>query len=221
MIPRPNRAVVLLSGGLDSLVSLAIANVEMEVRLVLFINHRQRALERERHAVMGAARFYDLPFREVDLGWLGSLAPDGMRLGASADSSLETFDSVWIPNRNGVFLNVAAAFAENYGCDWVVTGFNREEAAEFPDNRAEYVTFVNEGFELSTQNAVKIVSFIQDLDKREILERGIKVGAPLSVIWSCYKEGEMMCGRCASCRRLKVALDALSVDARPPIQFSD
>ena len=71
MIPRPNRAAVLLSGGLDSLVSLAIANVEMEVRLVLFMNHRQRALERERHAVMGAARFYDLPFREVDLGWLG------------------------------------------------------------------------------------------------------------------------------------------------------
>ena len=83
------------------------------------------------------------------------------------------------------------------------------------------MTFVNEGLELSTQNAVKIVSFIQDLDKREILERGIEVGAPLSVIWSCYKEGEIMCGRCASCRRLKAAVDALSADARPPIQFSD
>jgi 7-cyano-7-deazaguanine synthase len=169
---------------------------------------------------MGVVRFYDLPFREVDLDWLGALAPDGMRQGSSEEGYLDTLESVWVPNRNGVLLNVAAAFAEEYGCDWVVTGFNREEAAEFPDNRAEYVASVNEGFELSTRNAVKVVSFTQDLDKRGILKRGIDVGAPLSVIWSCYGGGEMMCGLCASCKRLKGAMDALPAGDRPPLQFS-
>lgn len=223
MISDSNRAIVLLSGGLDSVVSLAKANEQMEIRLTLFVNYRQRALECERQAAMGAALFYELPFREVDLGWLGTLAPEGMRLSASshgaADSPLDTADAVWIPNRNGVFLNVAAAFAENYGCDHVVTGFNREEAEEFPDNRAEYVSVVNQGLELSTKNAVRVVSYTLDLDKKDTIRAGVEVGAPLSVIWSCYRDGDIMCGQCASCRRLKTALESLPVGSRPPLRF--
>ena len=217
------RAVVLLSGGLDSVVSLARADNEMEIRLVLFVNYGQRALERERVAVVAVANYYGLPFREVDLGWLGALGPKGMRGDATPDEippgDLNSLDAVWIPNRNGLFLNVAAAFAEAYECQYVVTGFNRDEAVAFPDNRPEYVMHVNKGLELSTRNRVQAVSFTQDLGKPEIIALGVELCAPLSVIWSCYDGGDMMCGRCASCTHLKHALDTLPSGQRPVIRF--
>lgn len=213
------RAVALVSGGLDSVVSLAKAVAVMNVRLVMFFNYGQRALLPERAAAIGVVNFYGLAFQEVDLCWLRLLLPDAMRLG-SAGGALDTLDAVWIPNRNGVFLNVAAAYAEKHGCDVVVTGFNREEAAEFPDNGPEYVARVNRGLELSTRNAVRIMSFTQDLDKREILELGLELGAPLSVIWSCYEAGDTMCGCCGSCKRLKNALGALPADLKPPLEFA-
>jgi 7-cyano-7-deazaguanine synthase len=208
------RSVALVSGGLDSVVSLARAREETDVRLVLFADYGQRAAARERAAVVGIATFYGLPYGEVDLGWMRGLSPEGMRSlpggrsGGGEPPRLQTFDD-------------AAAFAENYRCDLVVTGFNREEGAEFPDNRAEYVEAVNRSFEYSTRNRVRVVSYTQDLDKTGILALGVELGAPLSLVWSCYDAGEKMCGRCASCRRLKAALAALPANKRPVIEFAE
>jgi 7-cyano-7-deazaguanine synthase len=224
MITGMHRSIALVSGGLDSVVSLARARAETDVRLVLFADYGQRAVERERAAVVGVATFYGLPYGEVDLGWLRALSPEGMRSGAESGAGpprLETLDDVWIPNRNGLLLNAAAAYAESYRCDLVVTGFNREEAAEFPDNGAEYVAAVNRSFEFSTRNGVRVVSYTQDLGKREIVALGIELRAPLSLVWSCYDAGAIMCGRCASCRRLKVAIDAQPAGERPVIEFAE
>jgi 7-cyano-7-deazaguanine synthase len=146
-----------------------------------------------------------------------------MRSGAPSGGKpprLETLDDVWIPNRNGLLVNAAAAFAESYGCDFVVTGFNREEAADFPDNGAEFVAAVNRGLEFSTRNGVRVMSYTQDLGKREIVALGSELRAPLSLVWSCYDAGQMMCGKCASCRRLKVALDAQPAGKKPVIEFA-
>lgn len=225
-------AIALVSGGLDSVVSLAVADREMAVRLVLFCNYGHRALASERAAVVDIAGYYGLPFREVDLTWLRNLSPEGMRGGAGGaapagpgngggrQEDLVTLDAVWIPNRNGVFINTAAAFAEAYGCGVVVTGFNREEADEFPDNSRGYVDAVNRSLRFSTRSHVRVVSFTQGLTKRGIIERGMELSAPLSGIWSCYRSGETMCGTCGSCRRLKAALAAVAGDARPVIRFS-
>jgi 7-cyano-7-deazaguanine synthase len=222
---KSKRAVVLLSGGLDSVVSLACALDVMDVRLAIFFNYGQRALQSERNAVMGVVNYYSVPFKEIALEWLKPLCPEGMREDApqteelAPASSLSDSTSVWIPNRNGVFLNVASAFAENYRCDYVVTGFNREEATEFPDNRAEYVSRLNRALMLSTRNHVKIMSFIQDLSKREIIELGNRLRVPLTTVWSCYQSGRLMCGVCASCRKLKSAIAALPGESRPSIEF--
>ncbi len=227
------RAVALASGGHDSVVSLAQDREEMEIRLGDFRNYGQRAVERERGAVTAVADYYGLPFREVDVEWLGGISPQGMRARPGTDGAgrpeatgpaddqpvLDTLDAVWIPNRNGVFVNVAAAFAESYRCDVVVTGFNREEAEEFPDNGGDYVARAEAALELSTRNAVRIVSFTQDLDKSGILRLGSRLRAPLSVIWSCYHAGERMCGVCGSCKRLRSALAGMPRDDRPRIEF--
>jgi len=212
--------VALVSGGLDSVVSLAQATESMDVRVVLFFDYGQRALDRERRAVMGVVNYYGLPVREVDIRWLADLAPPEMTQAASGSpAALNSIDAVWVPNRNGVFLNVGAAFAESYQCEVVVTGFNRDEAEEFPDNRAEYAERVNIALEMSTRNAVEVMSYTQDLGKREILELGSRLGAPLEVIWSCYHAGDLMCGRCTSCRHLRTALAGIDAADRPLIAF--
>jgi len=216
------RSIALVSGGLDSVVSLARAVKERQVESVMFFDYGQRARESERVSSMSAANFYGLPFEDVDIRWLETLAPQGMQIGAvrSLDTdALTSLEEVWIPNRNGVFLNVAAAYAERYRCDTIVTGFNREEAEEFPDNSAEYVQRVNRALEMSTRNGVRVESFTIDLDKPAILRLGLELKAPLSIIWSCYRTGEHMCGRCASCVRLRAALASLPASDRPKIEF--
>src|SRR5436190_22568071 len=134
------KSIALVSGGLDSVVSLARAVKERRVESVMFFDYGQRARESERVSSMSAASFYGLPFEDIDVRWLETLSPRGMQSGAAGEAgTLTSLDEGWIPNRNGVFINIAAAYAERYRCDTIVTGFNREEAAEFPDNRAEYV----------------------------------------------------------------------------------
>lgn len=220
MASRKLQSIALVSGGLDSLVSLARAHSERDVRAVMFIDYGQRARESERASSMSAANYYGLGFLEVDLRWLESLSPQGMRASRTeAADALSTLDEVWIPNRNGVFVNTAAAFAESYGCDTVVTGFNREEAAEFPDNSRDYVERVNASLALSTRNRVRVESFTIDLDKREIIRLGLELKAPLSIVWSCYQSGARMCGQCASCARLRGAIDSLPSGERPVIEF--
>lgn len=214
------QSIALVSGGLDSVVSLACAVVERDVRLVLFFDYGQRARASERVSAMSAANYYGIPFADVDLRWLESLAPAGMQSTGRDDAPLRTLDDVWIPNRNGVFLNVAAAYAEARGCATVVTGFNREEAMEFPDNGSEYVARVNAALALSTRNGVRVESFTLDLAKREIIRLGLARRAPLSIVWSCYRAGERMCGACASCVRLRAALESLPAAERPVIEFA-
>ena len=219
MNSRPS-SVALVSGGLDSLVSLARATTERDVRLVLFLDYGQRSRESERVSAMSAADFYGIPFADVDIRWLESLSPAGMRGGGTGAGALRELDEVWVPNRNGVFINIAASYAEARGFDTIVTGFNREEAAEFPDNSGEYVTRVNAALALSTRTGVRVESFTVDLDKREIIRLGMRLKAPLSIVWSCYRGGERMCGACASCLRLRAALDSLSSGERPVIEFA-
>jgi 7-cyano-7-deazaguanine synthase len=215
------RSIVLVSGGLDSIVSLARAVKERRVESVMFFDYGQRARESERVSSMSAASFYGLPFEDIDVRWLETLSPRGMRSGAAGEAgTLTSLDEVWIPNRNGVFINIAAAYAERYRCDTIVTGFNREEAEEFPDNSAEYVERVNQALAMSTRNGVRVESFTIDLDKPAILKLGLELKAPLSIIWSCYRSGERMCGRCASCTRLRAALSSLPAAERPVIEFA-
>ena len=119
----------------------------------------------------------------------------------------QTAATVWVPNRNGIFINIAAAWAETLNCQLVVTGFNAEEAVTFPDNSAAYVLAVNEALSYSTANGVRVVSYTQRLNKIEIVQLGQRLGVPWQHVWSCYHGGEKMCGKCESCCRYFRALE--------------
>ncbi len=222
-------AVALLSGGLDSAVALAAARGqgEGEIVLALTADYGQVAASREIAAARAIASALGVPHRVVALPFLAeammggrphplvdaSVAPpepSAAEIERGGEAARRSAEAVWVPNRNGLLVNVAAAFAEATGASRVVTGFNREEAETFPDNSLAFVEAANRALALSTRTGVRVESPTAALDKKDIVALGRKLGAPIERIWSCYRSGPRMCGRCESCRRLKRALSAAS-----------
>jgi 7-cyano-7-deazaguanine synthase len=213
-------AVVLLSGGLDSAVNLKRAHDEAGIALALTFDYGHRAARREIEAAALMCESLDVPHRVIELPWLrdiscsalterGYAIPDVTEemLATPAVTRGDTAAAVWVANRNGIFVNVAAAFAETLDCDLVVAGFNAEEGATFPDNSPEFVAASNRALELSTQRAPRLISYTQDLTKVDIVRLGREIGAPLRLVWSCYRGGGQHCWRCESCARLRRALE--------------
>ena len=206
------KGVAILSGGLDSTVSLAVAVRKMEVVLALTFDYGQRAAKREREASARIAKRYRVPHRVIETPWLAALTPTALVNRRAKlprhEMSERSAKAVWVPNRNGCFIEIAAAHAESRGAARLSTGFNREEAATFPDNSKAYVGAVNRALSYSTANGVHVVSFTIDLDKKAIVRLGRRLGAPLEHIWPCYEGGKKWCGSCESCLRSLRALDA-------------
>jgi 7-cyano-7-deazaguanine synthase len=204
------KGVAILSGGLDSTVSLAVAVRKMSVVLALTFDYGQRAARRERAASARIARRFGVPHRVVSIPWLSALTSTALVNRSAAlprrTMSLASAKAVWVPNRNGVFIEIAAAHAESLGAGRLITGFNREEAATFPDNSAAYVKAVNRALTFSTANGVEVVSYTGALDKRGIVRLGRRLGPPLDLIWPCYEGGRTWCGTCESCLRSLRAL---------------
>lgn len=210
------RSLVLLSGGLDSVVNFRQAMIETEVLDILTFNYEQKAVAREIEATELIAEKFGVHHTILSLDWLAQMDTgltrgnipkfDECRLD-DADYAGETAKAVWVPNRNGVMINVAAAYADSRKIDMIVVGFNREEGATFPDNTPEFVERVNAALEYSTLAKPKVTCWTLAMDKKEIVRLGIDNGAPFEYVWSCYHSGKEMCGECESCRRLKRALD--------------
>ncbi|MCB0386643.1 MAG: 7-cyano-7-deazaguanine synthase, partial [Bdellovibrionales bacterium] len=133
--------------------------------------------------------------------------PVGGEVQIDADErSQETAKAVWVPNRNGIFLNIAAAFAEGLGARIVLAGFNLEEAQTFPDNSQEYLDAATDALKFSTANQVKVQSYCASLTKTEIVKRAQELRLPFTSIWPCYFSGEEWCGQCESCQRFARAV---------------
>ncbi len=207
------RAVVLLSGGLDSTVALAMTAASGVRGAALFFDYGQRAARREEAAARGIAAAYGYEFERVELPWLAARSASALVAGPGEPPawSAELLDdrsprAVWVENRNGIFISIAAFYAAELGAESVVAGFNREEAAAFPDNSEEYVRRMNAALELGLASPVRLESPTLAMTKVEIARRGLELGIPWRLLWSCYLGGERMCGRCESCLRLARAV---------------
>jgi 7-cyano-7-deazaguanine synthase len=210
-------AVILLSGGLDSALNLALAARDNRASLALTMRYGQRAEKAECAAAEALCSYYKVSWRTVDVGWLGEvnttlLTRQGLlpRLTTeeldSAKASDASMRAVWVANRNGVFLNIAASYGEALGENDVLTGYNKEEAATFPDNSAEFLDAVNAAFRFSTLNGVKASSYTIAWDKSHILQKALELALPLDKVWSCYEAGPDRCWKCESCKRSERAL---------------
>lgn len=212
-------AVVLLSGGLDSFVSLASIRESVDVKLALFFDYGQRAVKQEANAVKYIAKYYNISYKTITLGWLKDITFTSL---VNREETLPFYDqdklnedisvmeasakSVWVPNRNGVILNIAAAFADSYSFDYVVFGANKEEATTFPDNSIKFVKSITDSFSFSTSNKVELIAPLAFKTKQEIVDIASSLDVPLQLVWSCYSDLDHHCGECESCNRLKRAL---------------
>lgn len=187
------------------------------VSLCLTFDYGQRSYQAESRAARGLAERHGLPWQSVELPWLAAAA---RRAGCSllsgelpvgtlqSPGDAASAASVWVPARNVVFLSVGAAFAEAGGDAVVLTGFNREEAATFPDNSAQFVASMDGVLELGTRTAVRVEAPTIAMIKSEIVAaaRGLDLAA--GDFWSCYAGGSEPCGTCESCLRSERAWSA-------------
>jgi 7-cyano-7-deazaguanine synthase len=200
-------AVVLLSGGLDSALNLALACRYRGPVLGLTVDYGQRAGRAEVRAARKLCRRFGAGHRVVKLPWLRELAPAAVvDPAAPLPTKAADVDSVWVPNRNGLFVAVGASFAEGRGAAAVIAGFNAEEAAQFPDNSAAFVAASNRALRYSTAGRVKLLSYTAAMDKTAIVKRALRVGLPWEDLFPCYGGGPIPCGRCSSCKRTARAL---------------
>lgn len=214
-----DRYIVLLSGGLDSTVNLFEAANRGTILCALTFDYGQRAVTKE----IEAARYFcvklGIQHEVIELPWLRRVTSSALVRGEQKLPHLKNLDdlkegnesakAVWVPNRNGLFLNIAASFAEGLKAQYVVPGFNAEEAATFPDNTAAFLEKTTSAFSLSTMSGVKAVCFTTSFDKTQMMKRARELGVDLDRVWSCYRgDVEKPCGECESCQRFARAFKA-------------
>ena len=116
--------------------------------------------------------------------------------------------AVWVPNRNALFLNIAACYCDTFNYNHIIFGANKEEARNFPDNTEEFRAQLTNCFTKSTLVHPKVVAPLINYSKNDIVRIAVEESMPLELVRSCYSSGEMHCGKCESCYYLKKALTA-------------
>jgi 7-cyano-7-deazaguanine synthase len=200
-----NIAVVALSGGMDSCVTAAIANLRFELAL-LHINYSQRTEKRELKAFNDIADFYNVEKRLVidyshfaKIG--GSSLTDFNKEITKADLTTKEIPSSYVPFRNANILSACTSWAEVLGAERIFIGAVYEDSSGYPDCRPEFFKAFEEVINIGTkpETNIKIETSVINFSKSEIVKKGIELNAPLHLTWSCYKNEDEACGECDSC----------------------
>ena len=204
------KAVVLLSGGLDSATAAAIAKSEgYEVYAISFSYGQRHAKELDCARQVGkAVGVVDHVTVEFDLRkWGGSALTSNLDVPLDRDDKdmSSNVPVMYVPARNTIFLSFALGYAEVVGADTIVIGANQLDYSGYPDCREDYLSAFETMANLATKAAVvdgrpiRIYAPLLHLSKAEIIMRGTELGVDYSLTWSCYMGLEQPCGRCDSC----------------------
>ncbi len=202
-----SKAVVLLSGGMDSCVTAAIANQTHSLAL-LHASYGQRTEERERRAFEKIADFYGvrekLVVRFDSLAQIGgsALTDSDIAVPENLPDNSATIPITYVPFRNAHFLSAAVSWAEVIGATAVFIGAVFEDSSGYPDCRPEYYETFAQLIRVGTrpETQIEIVTPVIHMHKSEIVRKGAELGAPLGLTWSCYQSDDEACGVCDSCR---------------------
>ena len=199
-------AVCLVSGGMDSCVTAAIANSENNEIVFLHISYGQRTERRERKAFNEIADFYNVENRlDVSIEYLakigGSSLTDQSIEVSEADLESKEIPTSYVPFRNANMLSIATSWAEVLEANSIYIGAVAEDSSGYPDCRPEFFAAFEKTIEAGTKPAtkIKIKTPIIHLSKAEIVEKGLELNAPLHLSWSCYQSEDLACGTCDSC----------------------
>lgn len=222
------KAVVLLSGGLDSTVCMAVAQSKgLETYPISFNYHQRHNIELE--SAKKVADFYKVKKHliiDTNMEQIGGSALTDNQIDVpEGDVDREDIPVTYVPARNLIFLSYAIGYAEVIGADYVFIGVNAVDYSGYPDCRPEFIEKFQATADYATKAGtadgrhIKIVTPLQDLSKKEIVQLGSRLGAPLQFTHSCYKGGAKACGVCDSCKlRLRGFAEAGVVD---PVEYEN
>ncbi len=217
-------AVVLASGGLDSCVTAAIASLDHRLAM-LHVLYGQRTEARELRAFQALADFYQAEHHLVcrldhlkQIG--GSSLTDPAMAVERANLERQGIPTSYVPFRNAHFLSIAVSWGEVLGARKIFIGAVAEDSSGYPDCRPEYYQAFNRVIAVGTkpQTQLEIVTPVIHLRKSEIVRRGLGLGAPLNLTWSCYQAEDVACGVCDSCALRLRAFEEAGVE--DPIPYS-
>jgi 7-cyano-7-deazaguanine synthase len=227
---RTEKAVVLLSGGMDSCVCTAIAQAQhgTDKIALLHAGYGQRTEARERQAFEGIADFYKVRERLIvrleHFRAIGGSALTDEKI-AVPENELDkpgphgsTIPVTYVPFRNAHFLSIGVSWAEAIGANYIYIGAVAEDSSGYPDCRPEYYKAFQELIRQGTrpETQIEIVTPVIAMKKNEIIHKGIELGAPLHLTWSCYQSEKEACGVCDSCLlRLNAFAEAGTTDPIP------
>lgn len=207
------KALVLLSGGLDSATCLAVAvekyGFENVIGLSVYYGQKH---DRELRAAKAVADYYNVELINIDLEpiFVGSgctllkKSKEDIPKGAYAEQLSESKGepvSTYVPFRNGLFLSVSASMAIAKGCEVIYYGAHSDDAAgnAYPDCSVEFNEEMNKAIYLGSGKKVRIEAPFVELTKAEVVKTGLRLNVPYELTWSCYEGGEKPCGKCGTC----------------------
>jgi 7-cyano-7-deazaguanine synthase len=219
----PRLAICLVSGGMDSCVTAAVANEETDELAFLHVSYGQRTEKREREAFEALADHYQVKSRLViSLEHLakigGSSLTDVSIPVTTASLSAAGIPSSYVPFRNAHLLSVAVSWGEVINAQAIYVGAVAEDSSGYPDCRPEFYDAFQNVLDIGTkpETRITIETPVIAMRKSEIVQKGIELGAPLHLTWSCYQESESACGKCDSCAlRLRAFREAGVTDPIP------
>src|SRR5215213_2071455 len=219
----PRLAICLVSGGMDSCVTAAIAHKENDELAFLHVSYGQRTERREREAFEALADHFGVRSRLVisleHLAKIGgsSLTDDRIPV-TTANLSAAGIPSSYVPFRNAHLLSAAVSWGEVINATAIYIGAVAEDSSGYPDCRPEFYDAFQNVLDIGTrpETRMTIQTPVIAMRKSEIVQKGIELGAPLKLTWSCYTESEVACGNCDSCAlRLRAFREAGATDPIP------
>ena len=215
------KAISVFSGGLDCTVATSVFDKDYEIHAITF-NYGQKAFKQELKASQNICEKMGWIHHVIDLPWLSKISNSSLNTEENIpevsindledlDKSSETASNVWVPARNTVFTSIALSYAESIGAEIIIVGWNNEEGATFPDNSKEYLNQFNELIDVGSPDNIKIEAPCIDLNKEELVQLGVDVGAPMKLSYSCYKGEDEPCGVCESCVRRNRAFKKIGI----------
>lgn len=210
------KAVILLSGGIDSTTTLYFAKKQGYKCYALIFDYGQRH-KREVRSAVAVAKCAKVTYRiiKIALPWGGSSLLDKkmkIPVGRSLKEITQGIPSTYVPARNTIFLSFALSYAEAIGAEVIFIGANVIDFSGYPDCRPSfYHAFQKVIKEGTKKKKIKVLTPLINMTKAQIIRLGMKLKAPLELTWSCYQGGRRPCGVCDSCRLREKGFSQLGI----------
>jgi 7-cyano-7-deazaguanine synthase len=219
---RSDRALVMLSGGLDSATCLYWAKEKYSEVIAITFNYFGRLVQERRASVQLIKTAGINKLIEIDLPFVKEAADSSYYSGRLKENPHSyAQESSYVPARNMIFYSIGAHYAEYLGVKWIIGGHNLHDAKFFKDASKRFIDKINmlfkEGCLLCNDQAYQILLPLSRMNRKEIIRLAIKLKVPIELTWSCHREGTVHCGSCYACRERLEAFDDLGL--KDPVFF--